>query len=136
LPANVTVGSRSYQELRALYARSRFVVIPLLSTDTDNGIRVALEAMAMGKAVICSRTIGQVDVIEEGKTGLFVPPRDPDALRTAIQELWDHPERAEAMGRAGRKRIEERHSLEQFVESVRDAVEQVVAERRLVTAQG
>jgi glycosyltransferase involved in cell wall biosynthesis len=131
LPANVTLGSHNYPELRALYARSRFVVIPLLPTDTDNGIRVALEAMAMGKAVICSRTRGQVDVIEEGKTGLFVPPRDPRALGQAIQYLWDHPEVADRMGMAGRQRIEQRHTLDQFVNSVKGIVEQVIAEPRL-----
>lgn len=131
LPSNVTVASHSYADLRALYARSRFVVIPLLPTDTDNGIRVALEAMAMGKAVICSRTRGQVDVIEEGKTGLFVPPRDARALCNAIQYLWDHPEVAERMGMAGRQRIEQRHTLDQFVNSVKGIVEQVIAERRL-----
>ena len=132
LPDNVAVGSYPYPELRALYARSRFVVIPLLPTDTDNGIRVALEAMAMGKAVICSRTRGQVDVIEEGKTGLFVPPRDPRALAKAIQYLWDHPDVADRMGTAGRQHIEQRHTLDQFVESVKGIVEQVIAERRLV----
>jgi len=125
LPPNVTIGEKSYPQLRALYARSRFVVIPLLPTDTDNGVRGALEAMAMGKAVICSRTRGQVDVIDEGKTGLFVPQGDPAALRQAIQYLWDNPELAAAMGRAGRKRIEERHTFEQFVESVRSVVERV-----------
>ena len=109
---------------------------PLLPTDTDNGVRGALESMAMGKAVICSRTRGQVDVIEEGKTGLFVPQGDPAALREAIQYLWNHPEEADAMGRAGRRRIEERHTFEQFVESVRGVAEQVLTERRLVPAQG
>jgi hypothetical protein len=37
-PGNVTVGARSPRELRLLYARSRFVVIPILPTDTDNGV--------------------------------------------------------------------------------------------------
>src|SRR4029077_10673069 len=89
LPDNVTVGARTYPELRALYARSRFVVVPLRPTDTDNGVTSILEAMAMGKAVICSRVRGQVDVIEEGKTGIFVQQGDPQALAQAIQYLWE-----------------------------------------------
>jgi O-antigen/teichoic acid export membrane protein/glycosyltransferase involved in cell wall biosynthesis len=130
LAANVTVGPKSYTELRALYARSRFVVVPVRPTDTDNGVRAILEGMAMGKAVICSRVRGQVDVIQEGITGIFVPPGDPAALRAAIQYLWDHPEVAERMGTAGRRRIEERHTIDQFVERVRQIVEEVIAARR------
>ena len=48
----------------------------------------------MGKPVICSRTRGQVDVIEEGVTGLFVPVGDEKALRAAMLELWHDPARA------------------------------------------
>jgi glycosyltransferase involved in cell wall biosynthesis len=135
IPPNVTIGQKSYADLRALYARSRFVVIPVKPTDTDNGVTTALEAMAMGKAVICTRTRGQVDVIEEGKTGIFVPQGDAAALREAIRYLWDRPGVADAMGRAGRARVEERHSFEQFVDSVRSVVDQVLTEPRLVPAQ-
>jgi glycosyltransferase involved in cell wall biosynthesis len=129
MPPNVTIGAKSSRELRALYARSRFVVIPLRPTDTDNGVSVALESMAMGKAVICSRTQGQVDVIEDGITGLFVPQGNPEALREAIQYLSAHPEVAERMGKAGRKRVEDRHTLDEFVETVKDVVEHVIALR-------
>jgi glycosyltransferase involved in cell wall biosynthesis len=128
LPNNVTVGSKSYPELRALYARSRCVVVPLRETDTDNGVTSILEAMAMGKAVICSRVRGQVDVIEEGKTGIFVPQGDPQALAQAIQYLWERPELANQMGEAGRQRVEQRHTIDQFVETVGTVVENVIAE--------
>jgi glycosyltransferase involved in cell wall biosynthesis len=134
LPPNVTVGPRSYRELRALYARCRFVVIPLLPTDTDNGVRAALESMAMGKAVICSRVEGQVDVIVDKETGLLVPQGDPGALREAIVYLWSHPEVADAMGRSGRRRVEERHSFEQFVDAVKGVVEETMRERVLQPA--
>jgi len=76
----ITAGRVSLTELRKLYARSRFVVVPLLPSDTDNGVTCILQAMAMGKPVICSRTRGQVDVIEEGVTGLYVPVGDAAAL--------------------------------------------------------
>lgn len=130
LPPHVTLGARPYPELRALYARSRFVVIPLFPTDTDNGITVMTEAMAMGKAVICSRVNGQRDLLEDGVTGLFVPPGDPRALREAMEHLWRHPEVCERMGAEGRRRVEQAHSLEQFVSGVRRAVEEAVEEVR------
>jgi glycosyltransferase involved in cell wall biosynthesis len=119
----VSVGRKSPVDLRNLYARSRFVVVPLQASDTDNGVSVILEAMAMGKAVICSRTRGQVDVIEDGVTGLFVPVGDSEALRAAIVELWGNPERAAAMGRAARAAAEKHHTLEKFCADVRRAID-------------
>lgn len=121
-PPHVTIGKKSLVELRELYARSRFVVIPLHETETDNGVTCILEAFAMGRPVICSRTIGQVDVIEEGVTGLFVPVGDADALRSAIVFLWNNPERAAEMGRAARAYIERFATLEQFVTNVRASI--------------
>lgn len=130
LPPHITIGKKNFVELRDLYARSHFVVIPLLPTDTDNGTTSILEAMAMEKAVICSRVSGQRDVVQEGKTGVFVAPQDPDALRDAIQYLLKHPEVAERMGRAGRKYIEENHSLDQFVKNVKSIVEDVISKHK------
>jgi glycosyltransferase involved in cell wall biosynthesis len=128
LPHNVTVGLLSARDLRDLYARSRFVVVPLLPTGSDNGLTVILEAMAMGKAVICSRVNGQRDVIREGETGMFVPQGDAGALREAIQFLWDHPEVAERMGAEGRIHVERHHSWDGFVTSVRRVVESVAGD--------
>jgi glycosyltransferase involved in cell wall biosynthesis len=130
LPPHVTIGPKGYPELRALYSRSRFVVIPLYPTDTDNGVTVMTEAMAMGKAVICSRVAGQRDVLEDGVNGLFVPPRNPRALRHAIEYLWTHPEECERMGREGRRRVEEFHTIDQFVASVRHTVDDAIIEAR------
>ena len=113
----------SLTELRKLYARSRFVVVPLLPSDTDNGVTVILEAMAMGKPVICSRTRGQVDVIQEGVTGLYVPVGDADALRSAILSLWNEPSRAQQMGRNARAYVEKNHTLEKFTATTRSAAE-------------
>jgi glycosyltransferase involved in cell wall biosynthesis len=119
----ITAGRLSLDELRTLYARSKFVVVPLLPSDTDNGITCILEAMAMGKPVICSRTRGQVDAVQEGVTGLYVPIGDAAALRSAISSLWNEPERAREMGRNARAYIEKHHSLEGFTSAVRSAVE-------------
>jgi glycosyltransferase involved in cell wall biosynthesis len=120
---NVTIGRKTRVELRELYARARFVVVPLQKSDTDNGITVILEAMAMGKPVICSRTAGQVDAIQDGVTGLFVPVGDAKALRDAMLELWNDPVRAAAMGRAGRAYIEKHHALEKFCRDVQGAID-------------
>ena len=120
---HVTAGRMSLTELRNLYARSKFVVVPLRASDTDNGVTVILEAMAMGKPVICSRTRGQVDVIQEGVTGIYVPIGDAAALRAAILSLWTEPQRAREMGRNARAYVEKYHTLEKFTSTARSAAE-------------
>jgi len=129
LDSNITEGRMSLTELRDLYARSRFVVVPLLPSDTDNGVTVILEAMAMGKSVICSRTRGQVDVIQEGITGLYVPIGDVAALRAAILSLWNDPARAHQMGLNARAHVEKYHTLEKFTSTARSAAEASVEGR-------
>ena len=119
----VTGGRVSLTELRDLYAHSRFVVVPLVPSDSDNGVTVILEAMAMGKPVICSRTRGQVDVVQEGVTGLYVPVGDAAALRSAMLSLWNDPNRARQMGQNARAYVERYHSLERFAVGVRSAAE-------------
>jgi glycosyltransferase involved in cell wall biosynthesis len=111
-----------YPELRRLYARSRFVVVPLKDVDVDAGVTAICEAMAMGKAVVVSRTRGQVDVIRDGVHGIYVPPGDPRALRAALEHLQRHPEEATRMGRAGRSLVEARHTLDAWVAQVADVV--------------
>ncbi len=129
LPPHITIGRKDFPELRELYARSQFLVMPLFETETDNGSTSILEAMAMGKPVICSRAKGQRDIIQEGKTGLFVPVGDVRALREAILYLWNHPAEARQMGEEGRRFVEKNHPLEKFVETVRRSVEETLEER-------
>ena len=65
---------------------------------------VNLEAMACGTAVVGSRTGGIPEVVADGETGLLVPPGEPQALAEALNALIRDPDRAAAMGQAGRKR--------------------------------
>ena len=117
--ANVTVHQQlPHRELRRLYARSLCVVVPLNDVDFDAGVTCIAEAMAMGKAVIATRTRGQVDMIREGETGLYVPPADPRALRAAIDHLVANPDQAVRMGRAGRAVAEARLALDRWVSKV------------------
>jgi glycosyltransferase involved in cell wall biosynthesis len=117
--ARVTVHQQlSHRELRRLYAGARFVVVPLLDVDFDAGVTTITEAMAMGKAVVVTRTGGQVDIVRDGETGLYVPPGDPVALGAALSYLLDNPAEAERMGRAGRAMVEARHTLDGWVKTV------------------
>jgi glycosyltransferase involved in cell wall biosynthesis len=123
-PPNVTIAYQlGAPELRDLYRRSRFVVVPLYDVDSNCGVTTVTEAMAMGRAVIVTRIRGQHDVITDGQEGMYVPPGDPGALRSAIGHLVAHPEEAERMGRAGRALVERRHTMDAYVAQLRAIVE-------------
>jgi len=51
------------------------------------------------------RAGGPEDIIEDGETGLLVPPQDPQALADAMKALVTAPEKRREMGRAGRRRL-------------------------------
>jgi len=113
----------SYQELINKYKRARFVVLPLEDTTLFSaGVSVALEASALGKAVIATQTQGMTDFVIDGVTGLLVPPYDVEAMRDAIYTLWNNPELAYKMGLEGRKYIENEFNIEQNRHDVKEFI--------------
>jgi len=94
-------------ELIRRYQRSRFVVLPLQDTTQHcAGLSNVLEAWALSKAIIATKTRGMESLVKDGETGILVPPHDVNAMREAIQELWDNPNLAHQMGIAGRRFVE------------------------------
>jgi glycosyltransferase involved in cell wall biosynthesis len=119
----VIVQRFTQYELRDVYAASQFMVMPLYDVPFQAGVTAILEAMAMGKAVICSRTSGQTDIVVESETGVYVPPGDAQALRRAICELLDNPKEAESLGKQGRLRVEQEMNLIHYVERLKRHVQ-------------
>jgi glycosyltransferase involved in cell wall biosynthesis len=123
LPSRIRIHHQlSATALRELYARSRFAVVPLHDVEFDAGVTSVTEALSMGKAVIATRSQGQVDVLRHGEHGLYVPPGDPRALRQAVDYLLTHPDEAARMGRAGRELVVRNHALDAYVSRVADIV--------------
>jgi glycosyltransferase involved in cell wall biosynthesis len=122
LPANVSICTLDFVDLRDLYAEAQFVVMPLFETNFQAGVTTLLEAMSMGKAVVCSSTTGQTDVVTEGETGLYAPPGDAPALRAAITKLLDNPDLATAMGRRARAEAEDRFAVEHYARGLAETV--------------
>jgi glycosyltransferase involved in cell wall biosynthesis len=155
-PSNVEVASFDYHRLRDLYARAMVVVVPLEEVDFQAGITTILEAMAMGKPVVVTATSGQTDVILDRRrvvrgaaaqpagllrqlcelqgvpvepNGMYVPPRDPDALRRAITYLLDHPDERTRLGAAGRRLVERLMTVDHFAHRIASLVEQACISR-------
>jgi glycosyltransferase involved in cell wall biosynthesis len=90
--------------------------ISVLSSVTVETLPMAfLEAMAMERPLVATRVGGVPEMIEEGRNGHVVAPRDPEALAAAILDVVSDPARARAMGRRSREVAEERFSMERMV---------------------
>ena len=87
-----------------------------------------LDAMALGKPVVATRAGGIPEAVQDGLTGLLVPPRDPQALADAVRYLLGHPEHVKAFGRAGRQRVEHSFTVEQMVCRTLEVYERVLAD--------
>ncbi len=94
-------------ELGSYYERAAIVVCP--SRREGYGL-VAREAMAYGRPVVASAVGGLVDAVDDGITGLLVPPRDVPALRTAIERLLADSELRRRLGEAARASAREQFS--------------------------
>lgn len=73
-----------------------------------------MEAMILGKAIIVTRSGGPEELIEEGKSGLIVPPKDPQTFARAIVYLMEESEKRKEMGKQAKERIQTAFSLESY----------------------
>ncbi len=120
----VRSGRLDGDPLRNAFESARLVLVP--STWQEPCPTVALEAMAAGRAVVGSSVGGLTDIVDDGVTGILVPPGDAGALAEAVRELYGDPDRLAAMGAAGRARVA-RFTLGSVGPRIRDAYVRVIA---------
>jgi len=100
---------------RSAYAASEMLA---LSSDFEAFGIVLAEAMAAGKPCVSTRVGGTTDVVEDGRTGLLVPPGDAKGMAKALLELLEDPERRKRMGEAGRERVRAKFTWDIVAEQV------------------
>ena len=104
-------------------------VFVLASVQEGFGI-VLLEAMARGKPVVATAVSGPCEIVEDGRTGLLVPPKDADAMAKALLDLLRDPARRAYMGRQGQERIKTIFSLESQMGNLTALYDQLLRDRR------
>lgn len=87
-------------------------VLPSLSEGLSN---VLLESLAAQVPVVATRVGGNPEVLEDGATGILVPPADPLALAEAVCFLLENPQLACQLAEAGRERVAREFSLERML---------------------
>ena len=86
-----------------------------------------LEAMAAGKPVVATRIGGTSEAVQDGVTGLLVPPADPAALVHAIGAVLGSPSLARRLTAAAQARVAQSFSVEVMTEQVTYLYDQVLA---------
>jgi glycosyltransferase involved in cell wall biosynthesis len=110
------------EEPTAAYAESDIVLVPSRLEPFGN---VAVEAMALGRPVIASRVGGLPEIVDDGDTGILVPPGDQAALVAAIRSLVDDPGRAARLGTAGAVRVRDRFGRDQSARALLEVFAEV-----------
>jgi len=89
-----------------------------------------LEAMSLGRPVVATNVGGVADLVVDGETGLLVPADHPRAVADALVALARDPVRADALGRAGRGRQQQRFSIEAMVDGYTELLVELGRGRR------
>lgn len=97
-------------------ALTRSADLFVMSSITEGLGSTVLDAMAMGLAVVGTRAGGIPEAVEDGVTGVLVPPRNAGALADAIVSLLRDPDRRRRMGAAGQARVREAFGVDRLVE--------------------
>lgn len=156
LPANVRLVRLDQEQLRAAYARAAVVTVPTKDNDIGSGSTSVLEAMAMGRPIVATRSVSAGDILTDrravlrdgsdrsaqgafvemfatgsgpahGPCGFYVPTGDPAALHAALSTLLRQPDLAAELGRNGRALVDGALRIEHFVDRAVAAVRQVQA---------
>jgi len=85
------------------------------------------EALACERPVVATELAGMPELVIDGETGLLVPPRDPGALAGAISRVLENPTWAQAMARAGQKRVDAHFSLRAKLDATEALYRRLVA---------
>ncbi len=103
----------------------------------EEGMSIALlEAMALGAPLVASAIPGNRRLVTDFAEGRLVPPDDPEALARAIIEQWDNFDRAVAMGRAARSRVEREFSIQAVARKHLALFHEILHERESLASAG
>ena len=122
------VGFR--EDIPACLAAMDVVVLP--SIRSDGVPQVMTQALAMRKPVVASAVGGIPEVVQHRRTGVLVPPNDPQALAKAVVQLLRDPQSAAVWAQAGGRLIDAHYALERMIDRTAAVYTAVLVEKGLV----
>lgn len=112
IPGNVKLLQFEMGGLRDFYSRCDILCVSVYENMTAYGLTSLLEAMAMGKAVIATRSKGLSEYIIEGETGMTVAPGDVEGWRGAMRRLADDAQLRMRLGQNARRWVLQNSDLD------------------------
>lgn len=126
LPSNVTVlrncyYSSYYDEI----SRADFALLPLRDQDLSSGQMVLVDAMALGKATIITKTKTTIEYGKHLSTCYFIEPHSADDIRSAIEFFYQNPRVVASIEAEARLHYQNSLSMESFVSSLAGAIREI-----------
>jgi glycosyltransferase involved in cell wall biosynthesis len=110
--------------------------VGVISSSAEGVPQFLLQTLAMAKPAVATRVGGIPEIVTPGVNGLLIPPEDPRALAEALLELLRDPDRSRRLGIAGRRLVEQEHTLERMGEKVLDVYRRVFRGKKGPPADG
>lgn len=92
--------------------------------------RVVIEGMAMGLPVVAMNEGGVPEIIEDGVSGVLIPPKNPALMARTVMDLFANREKARQIGRMARRRTEEYFSIEKNARATEEVYRQALLDSR------
>lgn len=121
----IFTGRVSNEDLPKYYAASDLTILPSITMGEAFGM-VLIEAMATGKPVIASNLPGIRTVVDDGKNGYLIEPKDVEMLASRLQYLLENDDICRVFGTHGRKKVEEKYSWVQIGAKLEQIYSEVV----------
>jgi glycosyltransferase involved in cell wall biosynthesis/peptidoglycan/xylan/chitin deacetylase (PgdA/CDA1 family) len=121
-------GRIHHEDLPSILSAMDISVLSSMSEGLSNSL---LESMSAGIPVIATAVGGNVEVIEDGKTGFLVSPDDPQSLAEALLKLLGDPERRSEMGLQGKFHVEDKFNLSMMLQRYDDVLYYVHIKNKL-----
>lgn len=118
----IFAGKRT--DIPEILSTTDIVVIP--SIEPDPCPLVLLEAMSAGKAVVASAHGGPAELIRNGENGILYPPRDRQALDTAITDLISAPDIIKRLGENAKRTAKKELTIEKYLNAVSGLINKVL----------
>ena len=107
IPSNVKVPHKlNITQCHELAQKARINVVPIDNSTTASGQVPLLDSMMFARPTVATLSIGTEDYVEDGITALLVKAGERNAMKSAIQSLWDDKPRREILGLAARRHVE------------------------------
>jgi len=127
---NCTQFLGTQRDIPAILAHLDLLV---MATTTQEAFgRVIIEAQAAGVPVVATKVGGVVDIIEDNKTGLLVPPADPQSMAEAVIQIFKNKELAVTIAEAAYKRVSEKYNVGLMVKNTVSVYEDALHNSKLL----